>query len=100
VADFYRWQNNNLLLFCHLQPGAKSNEFAGRHGERLKIRISTAPVDGKANKQLIAFLAQQFSVAKSAVAIVSGESSRQKTLLIEQPPHCPAELEIAADQFH
>jgi len=83
------------MLFCHLQPKASRDEFAGQHGERLKIRITAPPVDGKANAHLIEFLAAQFAVAKQAVTIVSGETGRQKTVRIENPRQLPAALSIA-----
>jgi uncharacterized protein (TIGR00251 family) len=94
-VNFYRWHNDQLTLFCHLQPKASKDEFAGGHGERLKIRITAPPVDGKANQQLIAFIAKQFGVSKSAVAITHGETGRQKTLIISQPSRLPEILEIA-----
>lgn len=101
-GTFYRWQNGDLLLFCHLQPQASRDEFAGTiagsadiHVERLKIRITAPPVDGRANIHLIAFLAKQFGVAKRAVTISSGDSSRQKTVRIAQPAKLPAALSIA-----
>lgn len=99
-GSFYRWQDGSLLLFCHLQPQASRDEFAGtlssdRFGERLKIRIKAPPLEGRANEGLIAFLARQFAVAKRAVTIVSGESTRQKTVLIERPASLPDALSIA-----
>lgn len=97
-AAFYRWQDGALTLFCHLQPKASCDEFAGQHGDRLKIRITAPPVDGKANAHLIAFLATQFGVAKQAVSIVSGDSGRQKTVRIENPKQLPAALSIAPYQ--
>lgn len=91
---FYRWQNGDLLLFCHLQPKASNDGFAGLHGERVKIRIKAAPVDGKANACLLKFLAAQFDVPAASVSLQSGESSRQKTVLIRAPRRLPAELSI------
>ena len=93
---FYRWQGDTLLLFCHLQPKAAREEFAGIHGERLKIRIKAPPVDGKANTALVQFLAKQFAVPKSRVQIQNGDSSRQKTVAITDPGQLPDELEIQA----
>jgi uncharacterized protein (TIGR00251 family) len=93
--NFYEWRGNDLLLFCHLQPQASHSEFAGRHGQRLKIRIAAPPLDGKANAQLIAFLAREFGVAKQAVHIVSGATGRQKSVSIEQPTVLPTVLSIA-----
>lgn len=95
AATHYRWQHDSLLLFCHLQPQAVRNEFAGLHGDRIKIRIAAPPIDGRANSQLIDFLADQFGVPKRSVRIVSGESGRQKTVGIERPARLPAALSIA-----
>ena len=92
--SFYHWQDDDLLLDCHLQPGAKRAEFAGQHGERLKIRISAPPVDGKANEALIRFLADAFAVSRQQVSLLSGQSSRQKRLRIQTPRQLPAELGI------
>lgn len=94
MADFYRWHGSDLLLFCHLQPKASKSEFAGQHGERLKLRIQAPPVDGKANSALIAFLAKAFGVGKTCIHIESGELGRQKNLRIENPQRLPAELGI------
>jgi uncharacterized protein len=96
VPQHYRWDGAALLLFCHLQPGASRDEFAGLHGERLKIRIAAPPLDGRANGQLIAFLAAQCGVAKQAVSIVSGAGGRHKTVRIEHPATLPPGLCIAS----
>lgn len=91
---FFQWQGDNLLLHCHIQPGAKSSGFSGQHGHRLKVRIAAPPAEGKANTALIAFVASQFDVAKHAVSITSGEQSRQKTLKIAAPKQIPEGLGI------
>ena len=95
--SFYRWQGENLLLSCHLQPKASKDEFCGLHGDSLKIRITAPPVDGKANAHLTKFLAKQFGVAKGAVTIVSGELGRQKRISIASPGRLPEALEIERD---
>lgn len=91
---FYRWQGDALLLSCHLQPKASADEFVGAHGDRLKIRITAPPVDGKANAHLIAFLATSFGVAKQAVTIERGDTGRQKTVRIVSPAVLPEVLGI------
>lgn len=88
----FRWDGEDLLLECHLQPKASRDEFAGLHGDRLKIRLTAPPVDGKANAQLLAFLASVFAVSKSQVSLESGQQSRQKRVRIKQPRTLPAEL--------
>ena len=95
MAGFYQCRGADLLLDCHLQPGARSIGFAGQHGERLKIRISAPPVDGKANEMLLAFLAKEFDVGRRQVSLLSGQQSRQKRVLIEAPGRLPEELGIA-----
>ena len=67
----------------HVQPGAKRSEFAGRHGERIKLRLAAPAVEGKANAALVEFLADYFQVPKRNVTIVSGVKSRIKRVSIE-----------------
>lgn len=95
MSSYLRWDDDDLILFCHLQPGARRSEFSGMHGERLKIRLNAPPVDGKANKQLIVFLSKAFGVAKNAIQIESGELSRQKRVRIKNPKKHPEIPEFA-----
>lgn len=88
----FRWDGADLILECHLQPKASRAEFAGLHGDRVKIRLTAPPVDGKANAQLLAFLANAFAVSKRQVSLESGQQSRQKRVRIKQPQHLPGEL--------
>jgi uncharacterized protein (TIGR00251 family) len=71
-----------LILELHVLPGASRSEFAGKHGERLKVRLQARAVDGKANEALIEFLAQHFGVPRRNVRLVSGLKSRQKRVVI------------------
>jgi len=63
-----------------VQPGASKNEIVEMQEDALKIRISAPPVQGKANKVLIQFLAKQLAVKRSQVEILSGHTSRVKTI--------------------
>ena len=87
--SYFRWDGEDLILDCHLQPKASSDEFAGLHGERLKIRLTAPPVEGKANAHLLAFLGKAFGVAKSQVSLISGELNRQKRVRIQRPQKLP-----------
>ena len=91
--SWFRWDGEDLVIDCHLQPKASKDEFAGLHGERLKIRLTAPPVEGKANAHLMAFLGKAFGVAKSLVTLESGELNRQKRVRIRAPQKLPAELE-------
>ncbi len=77
-----RADGDGVILCLHVQPGARKTEIAGFHGEALKIRLAAPPVDGKANASLIEFLARQLGVAKSAVELLSGETSRAKRVRV------------------
>jgi len=72
-----------VILDIHVQPGAKRSEFAGRHGERIKIRLAARAVDNQANEALVEFLAEHYRVPKSRVRIAAGLKSRQKRIVIE-----------------
>ncbi len=70
------------LLELHVQPGAKLTVVIGEHGGRLKLKIAAPAVDNKANVHLLAWLAAQLGVPKSAVRLVRGVTSRQKTVAV------------------
>ena len=70
--------DGSLILTLHIQPGARKTEIVGLHGEALKIRLAAPPVDGKANAALLGFLAKACGVSKSAVELLSGDTSRAK----------------------
>ena len=91
-APWYQWDGEDLILAVHIQPKASRDALDGTYGERLKIRISAPPVDGKANEHLIRFLAGLFDVPRRQVRLLSGESSRAKRIRIQQPRALPAEI--------
>lgn len=61
-------------------PRAKQSAIEGVHGGALKVRLSAPPVDGAANEALVRVLASALDVARSRVSIVSGLTSRTKTV--------------------
>jgi uncharacterized protein (TIGR00251 family) len=64
-------------------PGASKNEVAGIQEGALKIKLTAPPVEGKANKACVDFLARLLGMRRSALAIVSGEKSRKKTVTVD-----------------
>ena len=75
--SYFRWDGDDLILECHLQPAARSDDFCGLHGDRLKIRLTAPPVEGKANAYLMAFLAKALtSGATASRPVGSPRSSR------------------------
>lgn len=81
MSDWFRVAGDGqITLTLHIQPAAKKTEFAGLHGDALKIRLAAPPVDGKANEALIKFVAETLGLPKAAVNLKSGQSSRRKVI--------------------
>jgi len=95
-VPWYHWDGDDLVLAIHLQPGAANDTLAGTHGDRLKIKITAAPVDGRANDQLIRYLSKLFDVPRGQVQLLSGHGSRSKRLRIRRPRRLPDEIKAAA----
>jgi len=73
---------NGVMLTLRIVPRASKNEVSGEMAGALKIRLQAPPVEGKANRALIDFLADTLDVPRSAIDIVSGETGRNKRVLI------------------
>ncbi len=73
-----------MILDLHVQPGASRTEFAGTHGDRVKVRLAAPAHDGRANRALIEFLAEYYGVPRRNVRITAGLKSRQKRVVIEK----------------
>jgi len=69
-------------LPVRVHPGAKRNEITGTHDGAVKISLTTPPTDGRANDALIAFLAGFLKVPRASITLLTGASSRSKTLHI------------------
>jgi len=65
-----------------VQPGASRNEPSGSYQGCCKIKLSAPPVDNKANKALVVYVAELLGLRKSQVSLESGQTSRRKSLLI------------------
>jgi uncharacterized protein len=71
-----------VYLSILLAPRSKHNKVVGMHGGRLKIAVTAPPVDGKANKLLISYLAERLACPKGAICIEKGETSREKLVCV------------------
>ena len=89
----------DVVLALHVQPGAKRSEFAGKHGDALKVKLGAPAVDGKANAELIRFLADAFGVPQRNIVIVRGETSRAKVVRVVAPAKRPPALSQVASAF-
>ena len=73
----------SFLLPVYIQPNSSKNEIIGEYNGMLKIKIKSPADNGKANKELVVFLAKYLSLRKNQVKITKGHISRQKTLLFK-----------------
>ncbi len=71
-----------LILTVRVIARASKSEIVGEHDGYLKVRIASPPVDGAANAELIRLLAKTFRISKTAVEIVSGQTSKTKQIRI------------------
>lgn len=71
-----------LTLTLHVQPDARHSEISGLHGEALKIRLAVPPVEERANKALLKYIAELFDVPVRQVEIRQGGPSRHKMVAI------------------
>lgn len=75
-------RDGNVILSVHVQPGARSSEIVGRHGDALKVRVGAPPTDGRANRAVVELLAKALGVPTSDIELVGGASSRRKRLKV------------------
>jgi uncharacterized protein (TIGR00251 family) len=75
--------DGRVRLSVHVQPRASRREIAGIHGDALKVRLTSPPVEGAANDELIELLANTFAVSRRAIKILAGGNSRSKIVEIE-----------------
>lgn len=65
-------------LQVRVQPRSAKNRCSGLHDDHLKIAVGAPPVDDKANRATVLYLAELFGVSPKSVGLVSGRSSRKK----------------------
>lgn len=70
-------------LTLRVSPGASRSAVVGRYGAGWKVRVAAAPEDGKANDAVVRLLAETLALPTRDVRIVSGMSSRDKTVALE-----------------
>jgi len=61
-------------------PGGSRDEIAGIYGDRLRVKVAAPPEGGKANKAVVALLAQTLGVPKGTLRIVRGAGTPLKTV--------------------
>ncbi|MCF8112172.1 MAG: DUF167 family protein [Desulfobacteraceae bacterium] len=77
--------SRGVVFKVYIQPRAAGNQVAGCREDALKIRLTAPPVDGKANRACLKFLAGRLKVPKSDIEIISGTAGRSKKILVNIP---------------
>lgn len=75
-----------VRLEISASPGARRTGVNGLHDGALRVRLAAPPVDGKANEQLIAWLADELGLARRSIRLLRGETARRKTIEIDAGP--------------
>ncbi|HHT9131442.1 MAG TPA: DUF167 domain-containing protein [Candidatus Tripitaka californicus] len=76
-----------MILHVRAQPGARKDAIVGERADSLKVRITAPPEKGKANEAIVRLLAEKLGLKKSAIRVISGETSRDKRVLIRGISH-------------
>lgn len=71
-----------VLLTLKVLPRSSRCEIIGLHGDALKIKVTAPPVDGRANEEIIEYLATALGIKKGKLSIVAGHASTRKTIAI------------------
>ena len=82
---------NGIRFSAIIQPRSSKNEVTGVYKDALKIRLTSPPVDGKANKACLQFFAKWLGISPSKTTIIQGLSNKNKTIEVE---------ELTEKQFH
>ena len=72
----------SFTLAIKVIPGAPRSQVVGWLGEAVKVKVQAPPIEGRANEALLKFLAEQLDLPPRCVALVRGDSSRQKLVRI------------------
>lgn len=78
----YLEKDGRLTFKVRVVPRASRSEIVGEHDSALRVRIAAPPVDGAANEELVRTLAQAFKVARSAIEIIAGHTSKLKKVRV------------------
>lgn len=72
-----------MILHLTVKPGSRKDEFIVEQDGSIKVKIKEQPIEGKANKYLVNYLSEIFSVPKSKIEILKGENNPHKKVLID-----------------
>jgi len=93
-----RETREGVTLAVRAQPGARKTAITGLYGEgeaaQLKVAVQAPPIEGRAYEALIAWFADFFSLSRTSVVLISGETSRSKVFLLRGMKRAQAEATL------
>lgn len=95
-AGWWSAGDGGITVAIRVIPGARRSEVVDATGGRVRIRVAAPAREGKANLELVRFVAELFGVRRSAVSIVRGEHARDKALWVAGVAAPPTALESKA----
>ncbi|MFP6894770.1 MAG: DUF167 domain-containing protein [Opitutales bacterium] len=81
--SLHQKHRSKCVLEFKVIPGASKTEFSDLEGEMIRVRVAALPEKGKANKELIRFIAKNLGISKANIVLLSGETSRRKRVLVK-----------------
>jgi uncharacterized protein len=72
-----------MIIKVRVSAGAKTEKVEKMDDGSFKVRVSLPPEKGKANERVVELLAEYFKVSKAKVAIISGNTFREKSVLVD-----------------
>ena len=73
---------SKCVLEFKVTPKASTTEFADLKAEVIRVRVSAPPEKGKANKELVRFIAKRLVIPKTTIVLLSGKNSRRKRIQV------------------
>lgn len=78
-----RLHRDGTVLAVRVVPGASRAEIVGLHGDELKVKVCSPPVDGRANEELLEVIAQALALRPRQLSVIGGHTSRSKQVLVQ-----------------
>lgn len=96
LPAWIRPARNGASVEVFVRPRAAKDAIAGVHGTRLRVKVKAPPVEGRANRAVEELFAGLLGLPRSAVTVVTGESSRHKTIQVSgmSPEDVTASLDV------
>ncbi len=75
-------EDGAVIINVLVQPRASKNELVGIHGDCLKIKVTSPPVENQANKKICEYLSRLIGVSKRKIEVIKGQKMRVKKVRI------------------